>query len=216
MIRNQVERSIMVLGYLLNMPFAMVMVGRGAANYQEYNNAARLGRFIFGFQFPDDSLVDSKTRPPVRLDMPTSGELHQMRGIAVSGSGIDQAPLLTYGWGGLGAVDRWVSAFASSVHLFESDMSQLMRRTAELKAVGGEAVVAVREAACEWVRGHEVRWREWIPISCLPGTYPGTVDGIARSAFAFWCVMFTPMKAFSIRGRNSWVENSSFTLSAPF
>ena len=102
----------------------------------------------------------------------------------MSGSGIDQTPLLTYGWGELDSMDRRVSAFASSVHLFESDMSQLMRRTAELKAGGSasEAVAVVREVACEWVRGHEERWRAWIPIACLPGTYPSTVGGMARSA----------------------------------
>jgi hypothetical protein len=168
------------------------MVGRGAANYQEYNNAARSGRFIFGFQFPDDSLVDSKTRSPVRLDMPTSGELQQMRGVTVSGMGIDLAPLLTYGWDELDSMDRRLAAFASSAHLFESDMSQLMTRTAELKAGGGKALMVVRQAACEWVRGNEERWREWIPISCLPGTYPSTVNGIARSAFSFWWQVLKP------------------------
>ena len=156
------------LAALLNLPLAAAVVAPGAAHYAEYYAAARAGRFLFAYRYPDDTLSDAAGRPPARVRLPPPGglpvELERLR------AEMEGVPLRAYAWRGLAAADRRVAWFATNVAVPAADLGQLLQQTAGLRrAAGGEE--AERRAACDWVRANEARWRGWVPAACGGGTY---------------------------------------------
>jgi ABC-type proline/glycine betaine transport system substrate-binding protein len=86
-------------------------------------------------------------------------------------SGIDGFKGHNYAWRFLKDVDPFVAFLASNMDFDDNDMGELIARSRQLDHwdIGDPAVV---QAACEWVRENEGRWRSWLPRMCPHGMYP--------------------------------------------
>ncbi len=100
--------GLMQLAYFLNLPLAIVMVAKGAGNYDEYYHVARVGRLLYGHYSPDDHLVDRFGRLPVLVNLPRANMAEQQRNVFRTGDA-DQK-LENYVWRELPSVSPQVKS----------------------------------------------------------------------------------------------------------